>query len=177
MLTIFVVIVAVILLVFLGTVLVGAPYVPTQQRELAEAFDELRPLGKDDVVLDIGSGDGVVLRAAALRGAQAVGYELNPFLVVASRLRLRHVKPRPRVELRNLWTTQFPDDVTLVYTFGESRDIAKMYQKVEQEAARLGRPLEFVSYGFAVPSVAATRQHRAHFLYHISPLHPEKPQV
>lgn len=177
MLVVVAVLVLAVVGVFLLTALVGAPYVPTQQRELAEAFDELRPLGKGDVVLDIGSGDGVVLRAAALRGAQAVGYELNPLLVVISRLRVRQVKPRPRVELRNLWAAQFPDDVTVVYTFGESRDITKLYRKVEQEATRLGRPLEFVSYGFAVPGVEPVRQHRAHFLYHVSPLHLEKPQV
>lgn len=159
-------------LVFLLTALVGAPYVPTQRKELTEAFDELRPLSENDVVLDIGSGDGVVLGAVAMRGARAVGYELNPYLVVISRIRLRRLHPRPHVELKNLWTARFPDNVTLVYTFGESRDIVKMYRKVEQEATRLGRPIELLSYGFAVPGIAPVRQHRAHFLYQVSPLHP-----
>lgn len=70
-----------ILLLFLATALTGAPYVPTQRKELDEAFDVLRPLRAKDTVLDIGSGDGVVLAAAAHRGARAIGYEINPWLV------------------------------------------------------------------------------------------------
>lgn len=168
------VVVIVILLVFLLTAFTGAPYVPSLRKELEEAFGELRPLSEGDVVLDIGSGDGIVLAAVSAAGARSVGYELNPFLVAVSRLRLRGMNPRPRIELKNLWTAPFPDDVTLVYTFGESRDITKMYQKVEQEATRLGRPIELLSYGFAVPGIEHVRRHRAHFLYKITPLHLEE---
>lgn len=163
------------LVVFLLTALTGAPYVPTQRKEIQQAFDELRPIGMHDTVLDIGSGDGVVLSEVADRGAQAVGYELNFYLVWISRWRLRKYGDRVRVSLKNLWSSPFPDDVTLVYTFGESRDIAKMYRKVEQEATRLGRPLELLSYGFAVPGIECARQHRAHFLYQVTPLHLKEP--
>lgn len=163
------------LVIFLLTALTGAPYVPTQRKEIQQAFDELRPLTTEDTVLDIGSGDGVVLGEVAGRGARAVGYELNFFLVWISRWRLRQYGSKVQVVLKNLWSAPFPDDVTLVYTFGESRDIAKMYRKVEQEAARLGRPLELLSYGFAVPGVECTRQHRAHFLYQVAPLHLKEP--
>lgn len=169
--TFLIIVVVGVVVVFLLMALTGAPYVPTQRKELQEAFDELRPLGAHDVVLDIGSGDGVVLGAVASRGARAIGYELNFFLVWISRLRLRSYGDKVVILFKNLWSAQFPDDVTLVYTFGESRDIAKMYRKVEQEATRLGRPLELLSYGFAVPNVKCTRQHRAHFLYQVAPLH------
>lgn len=168
------VVVASILMLFLLTALVGAPYVPSQRRELAEAFGKLRPLRTSDVVLDIGSGDGVVLQMVSSAGARSVGYELNPILVVVSRLRLHRAQPRPRIELKNFWTAPFPDDTTLVYTFGESRDIGKMYRKVRDEATRLNRPLELLSYGFAVPGIEPTRQHRAHFLYHIAPLQSDE---
>lgn len=163
------------LVVFLLTAFTGAPYVPSQRKEIQQAFDELRPLGPDDVLLDIGSGDGVVLGEVASRGARAVGYELNFYLVWISRWRLRKYSDTVQVLFKNLWSAPFPDDVTLVYTFGESRDIAKMYRKVEQEATRLGRPLELISYGFTVPNVACTRQHRAHFLYQVVPLHLKEP--
>ncbi len=164
----------VVVIIFLLTALTGAPYVPTHAKELRHLFTTMRPLRTTDVVLDIGSGDGIVLREVARRGATAVGYEINIFLVWYARFRLRKHKKAARVELKNLWTAQFPDDVTLVYTFGESRDIQKMYQKVQKEASRLGRPLELLSYGFAVPGKTPTRQHRAHFLYQVSPLHSEE---
>lgn len=171
LLTALTIIAVTILAVFLLTALTGAPYVPTQRKELRQVFTELRPLTPDDLLLDIGSGDGVVLQMAAMQGARAIGYELNPILVAVSRVRLRSARSRTKVKLQNLWTAQFPDDVTLVYTFGESRDIAKMYRKVQQEATRLGRPLELLSYGFAVPGVTPHAQHRAHYLYQITPLH------
>lgn len=161
----------IVVMVFLVTALTGAPYVPTHRREIEKAYATLRPLAPEDLVLDIGSGDGVVLREVAEQGARAVGYEINIFLVWYSRWRLRRYGNSARVELKNFWTTEFPDNVTLVYTFGETRDIAKMYRKVQQEATRLGRPLELISYAFAVPGVKPIRTHRAHFLYKVSALH------
>ena len=59
----------------------GAPYVPSHRRDVARAFRELYSLDANDVLVDIGSGDGVVLRQASQRGARAVGYEIHPLLV------------------------------------------------------------------------------------------------
>lgn len=157
--------------VFLLTALIGAPYVPTRQREAREAFTQLRPLAPEDVVLDIGSGDGVVLGVVAQAGSQAIGYEINPFLVAISRWRLRKHREFARVRLRNFWRAPFPDATTVVYTFGDSRDIAKMHKKVQREATRLNRTIDLVSYGFEVPGEPAVRTHRAHFLYTLTPLH------
>jgi len=78
-------IVGVAILLFGLIVFRGAPYVPSQKRYVRQAFDELYPLGIRDVLVDVGSGDGIVLRLAAERGAQAIGYELNPLLVIISR--------------------------------------------------------------------------------------------
>lgn len=161
--------------VFLLTALIGAPYVPTRRREAREAFTVLRPLTAGDVVLDIGSGDGAVLGVVARAGATAVGYEINPFLVAISRWRLRRHRETVTVRLRNFWATSFPDATTVVYTFGDSRDIAKMYQKVQREATRLEKPIDLISYAFQVPGQQSQRVHRAYFLYAVPPLHQAKP--
>lgn len=163
--------VGLILVMFLVTALTGAPYVPTHRREIQAAYNKLRPLTRKDVVLDIGSGDGTVLKEAADKGVRAVGYEINFFLVWYSRWRLRGYNDRVQIEFKNLWSADFPDDVTLVYTFGETRDIARMYTKVQHEATRLGRPLELISYGFAVPGKKPLKKYRAHFLYKVPALH------
>ena len=63
-----------ILMIFALPALIGAPYVPSRSREVQRLFAEALPIGKGDVVLDIGSGDGVVLMAAAQQGARAIGY-------------------------------------------------------------------------------------------------------
>ncbi|MNH50397.1 hypothetical protein D3C73_20110 [compost metagenome] len=161
-----------ILALFGFVVLRGAPYVPTKKRDLEQAFDELYPLNKTDVLVDIGSGDGVVLRQAAKRGAKAVGYELNPLLVLISKLLARRYGSLITIRLVDFWLTRLPDDVTIVYTFGESRDIRKMYNKVVQEATRLHKPIYFMSYGFAVPAVAPVAKNRVAYLYKASPLQP-----
>lgn len=71
--------------VFIGiSAFFGAPYIPTLRRDVRRMFDELAPISKSDVVLDLGSGDGVVLREITKRGAKAVGYELHPFFVGVS---------------------------------------------------------------------------------------------
>lgn len=164
-------VVGAVVLLFLATALIGAPYVPTHRKEVRRAFRELYSLSEDDVLLDIGSGDGVVLDEACRAGARAVGYEINPILVWVSRWRLRHHGTRVEVDTANFWTKPFPPNTTVVYTFGESRDIAKMYRKVRSEASRLEKTLIFISYGFAVPSVSHAKHHRAYYLYEVPALH------
>lgn len=149
----------------------GAPYLPSKRRQVDEAFRQLYPLGRRDVMVDIGSGDGLVLRAAARRGARAVGYEINPLLVVISRLLCRQYKGTKTV-LADYFFVSFPADTTVVYVFSESRDIGRMADKVANEAERLGRPLFFISYGFEVPRREPVKTYGAYYLYTFYPLHP-----
>jgi SAM-dependent methyltransferase len=58
-----------------------APYVVTAP-EIVEEVLRLAEVGKEDVVYDLGSGDGrIVIAAARLYGAKGVGFELDPALV------------------------------------------------------------------------------------------------
>lgn len=161
---------AILVFLFGFVVFRGAPYVPSKRREVARAFEDLYRVGSQDVVVDIGSGDGVVLREAARRGARGVGYELNPLLVIVSWWLCRRY-PGIRVTLADFWNVRLPDDTTVVYTFGDSRDIAKMAAKVMREAERLGHPLLFISYGFMVPGQTLVRTVGAHHLYRFDSLH------
>ena len=62
-----------------------APYVPTPM-PVVEAMLELAEVGKDEVVFDIGSGDGrIVIAAAEHFGAFGVGIEIDSDLVARSR--------------------------------------------------------------------------------------------
>ncbi len=163
-----------VVLLFGFVVFRGAPYVPSKKGDLVRAFDELYPVGKSDTLVDIGSGDGLVLREAARRGARAVGYELNPLLVVLSRW-LSRSNPAVVVFFGDYWRASLPMTTTVVYTFGDSRDITRMANKVAEEAGRLGRPLMFISYGIAATNHVPVRQIGPHFLYRIEPLQADKP--
>ena len=160
----------VLLMIFCVVVLWGAPYVPSKPSDVARAFDELYQVGPDDLLVDIGSGDGLVLRAAARRGARAVGYELNPLLVLLSRW-LNRRYDGVQVRLANYWRITVPSRTTVVYTFGESRDIEKMANWVEHQATLLDHELYFISYGFQLKR-PALRSYQAHYLYQIDPLQP-----
>lgn len=161
--------------VFFGLIVFrGAPYVPSHRRQIERAFDELYPIGKKDTVVDVGSGDGIVLRQASRRGAKAVGYELNPILVAISRF-LSRGDNRTHVYLRDFWLTPVPADTTLVYGFLVERDIEKIVKKLQYDANRLKRPLYFISYGASAASHLPIRQLGAHHLYVFEPLQADKP--
>lgn len=144
----------------------GAPYVPTLSREIEQAFRKLYKLGPRDVLVDLGSGDGTVLLAGVKCGTKVFGVELNPILVWISRFRLRNFK-RAKVELGNIFSYRFPDDTTVVYLFGEDRDIRKFAKKIQDESARLGRPLFVISQGFKIPGLKELGAERAFFLFKI----------
>jgi SAM-dependent methyltransferase len=63
-----------------------AVWVPTSA-ELIEKMLDLAKVTKADFVIDLGSGDGRMVIAAAKRGARALGVEFNPDLVRLSQQR------------------------------------------------------------------------------------------
>jgi SAM-dependent methyltransferase len=69
---------------FLGQPGNDAPYIPTSQA-LVNKMLEMAKVTADDYVIDLGSGDGRVVIAAAKRGARALGVEYNGRLVELSR--------------------------------------------------------------------------------------------
>ena len=58
-------------------------WVPTPP-ELVEKMMDMAQVGPNDVVMDLGSGDGRNIIAAAKRGATAIGVEFNPDMVELS---------------------------------------------------------------------------------------------
>lgn len=71
-------------------------WVPTPE-VLVERMLDLAGVGPSDVVVDLGSGDGRNVIAAARRGARARGVEFNPAMVELSRLRAREAGVEARV--------------------------------------------------------------------------------
>lgn len=155
---------AVIVVVFGFVVFFGAPYVPSQQKYVRRAFENLYPLGPTDVLVDVGSGDGKVLRIAAGYGARAIGYELNPVLVVVSRI-LSVGQPKVTTRLANFWHTRLPEDVTIVYAFAVSRDGRKLQAMMQREAHRLGRPIRLLCLASPLKEKQPDKTFDAYALY------------
>lgn len=95
-----------------------APYVVTSQ-EVVEEMLRMAGVGKDDLVYDLGSGDGrIVIEAARLYGARGVGVELDPELVRRARDNARRANVSHLVEFRqqDLMTVDLsPASVVMLY--------------------------------------------------------------
>lgn len=157
------------ILAFIGAgVLFGAPYVPSRRADITDVFDNAVTLQPHDLVLDIGSGDGVVLREVVRRGARAVGYEIHPFFVLLSWLRLVPYT-RARVRWANAWSAPFPAETTIVYAFCVEKDMPKLLAKVRAEADRLQRPLTLLSYGNRQDIPEVVTRHGAYTVYQLQP--------
>jgi SAM-dependent methyltransferase len=152
------------------SVFFGAPYVPSHRRDVRRLFEEFTPISETDTILDIGSGDGIVLREASRRGAKAIGYEIHPLFVAISRV-LSWGDARVQVKWVNAWTTSFPKEVTLIYAFAVGRDGKKLSAKVQHEADSLKKALTIVCYGNALPNRTPDRSFGAYHLYTFHPLH------
>ena len=77
-----------------------APSVSTPMK-VVERMLSLAGVQSDDVVYDLGSGDGrIVITAAKKYGARAVGFEIDPRLVDESRNSVRRAGVQDLVEIR-----------------------------------------------------------------------------
>ena len=157
-----------IFLIFMLPGLTGAPYVPTLKKNLNAAFKKLYPMKKTDLLIDLGAGDGVVLKAAASTGAKAIGVEINPILTLIMKIRFCHNK-RVSVKCRNFYKYRFPKETTVVYAFAVSLHINKIYQKISDEATRLNKTIYFISNAFDPKDKKPEKQFDSFYLYKIEP--------
>lgn len=94
------------------------PYVGTKHHQI-ETIIKLAKIKKNETVVDLGSGDGRLVFAAAQKGAYAIGYELNPFSVLISRLHahLKGFDESVMIHRQNMWRADLKvADVIFVYS-------------------------------------------------------------
>lgn len=163
-----------IILLFGAVVFRGAPYVPTLRRSVGDALDLLR-LEKNDLIVDLGSGDGKVLKAAVARGYRAHGYELNPALMLFAKLRLMSRKGQATVQLRDFWLADWPLEAKGVFVFLAGPYMNHLARKLNHEMSRRTTPLKVVSNGFAIPGYLPKKISNGMYLYELQPVNPHDP--
>jgi hypothetical protein len=166
----------IIVFLFGLTAFFGAPYVPSQKKHIRQALHELYIIGKKDTLVDIGSGDGVVLREASKTGAHAIGFEINPILVLISRFLSRNDK-QVSIRLHDIWLSHLPDETTVIYVFSVKRDIKRTKKWLQSEINRIDHPVSLISYGFKFTDIKPIKKLGPYYLYIFRPLHQVKPQV
>lgn len=123
-------------------------YTPTRHA-VADAMLELAGVTRDDVVYDLGSGDGrIVIIAAQKYGARGVGVEIDPKLVALARQNARDAEVADRVSFveGDLFTTDIsPASVVTLYLSGS------INRRLEPKLKRELRPnARIVSHQFLI---------------------------
>ena len=118
-----------------------APYVPTPER-VVEQMLEAAGVTKDDVVYDLGSGDGRILISAAEKfEAKAVGIELNSTLVAETRKRVEELGLDKLVTVQQAHLMEAdlsPATVVTVYLLSSSNEQLKpKFEKELKAGARV----------------------------------------
>ncbi len=150
----------------------GAIFVPTQAKKIKRSID-LVNLKPGQRVVDLGSGDGRILIACALRGAEAVGFEINPFLVWKARRNIKKAglnKPSsdPKnnkgvasCKLKNFWGQNF-SSFDVVFVYGINYIMNELEKKLKKE---LKPQAKVVSFIYKFPNWEIERAENGVYIY------------
>ncbi len=145
-------------------------YIPTPH-DIVEKMLQLAAVGKDDVVYDLGCGDGrIVIAAARKYGCKAIGVDIDPLRVEQSRKNVatNNVGHLVTIEQRDLRTLDLRQAtvVTLYLTPGYNTRLIPQLEKMKPGS-------RIVSHAFAMHpikpdrtvTVTAKESGRKHTLY------------
>jgi outer membrane protein assembly factor BamB len=129
----------------------NAIFVPTPQ-DVVDKMLAAAKVSKDDVVYDLGSGDGrIVIAAAKKYGCRAVGLEIDRDLVKLSQERVKEAKLEKLVSIKDadLFDTDF-SDATVIAVYLPSN----LLQHLLPKFAQLKPGVRIVSHQFEIPDQA-----------------------
>ncbi len=157
-----IVIFIVVLLVLALPVTSGPPYVPTLKLNINTALD-LLDLKPGQTLLDLGSGDGRVMIAAAKRGINVVGIEVSPILALIAYFRTH--KYRRQVKVKIIWGNYFlthwpPADG--VFGFIIQYQMRRLDNRLQEWH---DHPVRMASFAFKIPDKEPIAEKDSVFLY------------
>ena len=147
-------------LLFGFVILFGAPYLPTLRSQIDAAI-ELLELKPGQTLLELGSGDGRVLKAAAEKNLKAIGYELNPLLVIVSKLKTRRYRHKVTVKWGDFWSAEWPI-TDGIFVFLLPKYMAQLDKKIVQ--SKQGK-VKLVSFAFQIPGKKPVKEKSGVYLY------------
>ncbi len=114
--------------------IIGAGFQPTSRGRVKKML-EMAEVGSDDIVYDLGSGDGrIVMDAAKKYNARAVGMEADPLRVLWSRLSILTSGLRSKAKI--VWGNFFNQDIseaTVVTLFLSDTANQRLKSKFQRE--------------------------------------------
>jgi|SRR3989344_4429482 len=150
------------LAIIISDLFLDLPYVATDKKKI-QTIIKLANIKKGQTVVDLGSGDGRLLFAAAKKGAKAVGYELNPLLIALTLIhtKLKGLGNQVWVQKQSLWKADLKvADVIFVYSL--KRDMQKFEDFIYKNAKKGTR---IVVNTNSFPNKKPQKQENGIFLY------------
>lgn len=144
--------------------LLGVPFMPTHKAQ-TETMMDLAEVGEGKLLVDLGSGAGRLLFAAAKRGARAVGYELNPFLFAWTKCQIwrQGLSGKVQVFCRSLYQADL-SKADVVVTFLFPKYMTRLDKKIFSE---LRTGAKVVAYTFPFKGRQEKIKKEGLFLYDV----------
>lgn len=144
------------------TIFTGAPYLGSVDKKIDQII-KFSSVKKGQKSLDIGAGDGRIVIEFAKYGARAYGVELNPFLVLLAKWKIKRtgLSENAFVYWRNFWTEDLSRyDVITVY--GIPYMMKKLESKIKKEAKKNAK---IISNSYRFPSLKPEKEKDFVYLY------------
>ena len=144
----------------------GAMYTSTGRVKIRKALDAVT-MKRGELLVDIGCGDGRVLRAARKRyGVSCLGFEINPIAFAKARL-LSMGKKGLEIRCRNFWKADLGKaDIVSCYLFPDV--MRRLGAKLGKELASGAR---VISFNFPIPGWKHEAVLRADSKLHNDPIY------
>lgn len=157
-----VVFIGIILAVFVFSPLfLGVPFLPTHRQQALKMM-ELAKIKPGMKVADLGSGAGRLLFLANSFGASAVGYELNPFLVLWTKLIIFFKNKKDvKVFYKSIYDADIAD-VDVIFLFLYPPHMKKLTEKIFTE---MKDDAVILSYVFEFPNHKPVAKEQGIFVY------------
>jgi hypothetical protein len=151
-----------IILAFGLVVFVGPPYLPTFRKQTESALDML-DLKEGETLLELGSGDGRVMLAAAKRGLKVVGIEINPILCVVSWIVTRKYRSQVRIIWGSYWGKPWPR-ADAIFTFMLPKYMSRLGERITKWLPE-GKSIRLASFAFVIPDKEPVEKRDGVMLY------------
>ncbi len=159
----------IVLLWILIPALYGLPPVPTKPGRIRKAL-RLANLQENEILYDLGAGDGrVLLIAAGEFGAKSVGLEIGPIQCALIWLRAAASGFGGRIRIR--WENYYKADLKdadVVFVYATSKEVMKLAPHLEQQMKN-GSRLISISADFSEWEPSTVDDHDLIFIYEMPP--------
>ncbi|MFX0108492.1 MAG: SAM-dependent methyltransferase [Candidatus Hodarchaeota archaeon] len=162
-----IIIIEICLVVFIAWIawssIMGAPWVPTPRSKVRNML-EFAEVNNEDVLYDLGSGDGrIIIMAAKEFGAQSIGIEVDPLRVMWSRFAIRRhgLEQKVNVIRKDFFKTDIGDATVVALYQGH-----KINKKIRKKLASNLKPgTRVVSYRFILDGWEPTKTNEDSSIY------------